>query len=892
MPSFFRCVLFLVGFHLASILAAQQPLDQLLRFQCDRCVPSEALVALSRQSGINIVFNDRFFQDCPPVYFSGEPMRLREILDRFSECGRVSYRALEGSIVFYRKNRRFSISGFVQDAETGERIIGASVRAGTGKNAGAISNEFGFFSLTLEEGAYTLAINALGYQSRALPISLDENRKLTVALRANLALPEVVVSGQVPDTFAQRIGPDPNIPALGNLSGLPMPGGEADLLRLVAMQPGVQTGVDGLGGLHVRGGNSDQNLILLDDVPVYNPSHALGLFSIFNPATLNNVRFWKGDFPARYGGRAASVLDIRTRDGNFREYKAGASVGLFAASLSAEGPVVRDKSSFLASGRFTYFQPWVQFFSRRDNLLTFSGDRVVYRFHDLNLKWNYTFSEKNRLYCTFYSGGDAFRDQFVQRYASTQGLLTERYTLGSSWGNTIAAARWNHLLSNRLFSNTTFRFSRFFYQSQLSFDSRFLYPNGKENVLADYGQLYQTLIRDLSVKTDFTFFPSNALTVRWGVALTRHDFQPGALSVNFLLPGQSAASIDSLAALLLNNERLSANENEAYLDFEWRFAPRWQFDAGLNASIFQIRNTNYPNLLPRLRIAHAGKRGVSTWAGYSRMAQNLHQIGSFNISLPFELWVPSTAKVPPERVWQSSLGIGYQRKHWRIQAEGYYKRFDRVLAFLSANDALYTGGAEDASGWEDRIAVGTGLARGIEWSFGLDFPATSFSAGYTLSKAERNFPDLNSGRTFPFRFDRRHDLKINLRQRITAWLSADAAWSYATGNPITLAGLRYTHHSPNSDISRDVYVYTTVNGYRLPAVHRLDFSLQARFPAGRLQHSIQLGAYNAYNRPNPFFIFIDAGSGIEGKAIQYTLLPLLPIFRYEINFAFGPNASR
>ncbi|MGI9160082.1 MAG: carboxypeptidase-like regulatory domain-containing protein, partial [Saprospiraceae bacterium] len=271
MPLFFRCILFIVGLHLTPFLAAQQPLDLLLRFQCDRCAPAEALVALSRQSGVNIVFNDQFFKDCPPVNFSGEPLRLGAILDRFSDCGRVSYRELDGSIVFYRKIRRFSISGFVQDAETGERIIGASVRAGTGKNAAAISNEFGFFSLTLEEGAYTLAVNALGYQSRFLPVSLEENRKLTVALRADLALPEVVVSGQVLDTPAQRIGPDPNIPALGSLSGMPMPGGEADLLRLVAMQPGVQSGVDGLGGLHIRGGNSDQNLILLDDVPVYNP---------------------------------------------------------------------------------------------------------------------------------------------------------------------------------------------------------------------------------------------------------------------------------------------------------------------------------------------------------------------------------------------------------------------------------------------------------------------------------------------------------------------------------------------------------------------------------------------------------------------------------------------
>lgn len=811
-------------------------------------------------------------------------MRLSDILDRYAACAKVNYRELDGAVLFYRKVQRYTVSGYVQDAETGERIIGATVRVGNEKSIGAVSNEFGFFSLTLEEGFYNLSVSAVGYQMRSLPLPLEADRNMTVAMRADLALPEVVVSDQSADNNGIRSNASQHQLSLSGLSRTPMPGGEADLLRLVALQPGVQTGVDGLGSLHVRGGNADQNLILLDDVPVYNPSHALGLFSIFNPYALSNVRFWKGDFPARYGGRAASVLDVRTRDGNFRDYKAEASIGLFAASLSAEGPVVRDKSSFLVGGRFTYFQPWVQFFSRRENLLTFSGDRVAYRFHDMNLKWNYTFSEKQRLYLTFYRGGDAFRDQFTQRYVSTQGLLTDRYTLGSSWGNTIATLRWNHLLSNRLFSNTTFRFSRFFYQSQLSFDSRFLFPNGKESVIADYGQLYQTLIRDLSVKTDFTFFPSDKITFRWGATYTRHDFQPGALSVNFLLPGQSALSIDSLAALLLNNERLGADETEAYLDFEWKLSPRWQLDAGLNASVFQIKNTNYPNLLPRLRIARYGTKGWDVWGSYNRMAQNLHQIGSFNISLPFELWVPSTSKVPPEQVWQSAIGIGYKRQHWRFQVEAYYKQFDRVLAFLSANDALYTGGAEDASGWEDRIATGTGLAQGIECSAGMDFSSTAVTVGYTLSKAERTFPDLNSGLTFPFRFDRRHDFKCNFHQKISSWLSADIAWLYATGNPITLAEVRYTHHTPNSEIERDVYVYTRVNGYRLPAYHRLDISLQAGFQAGRLRHSIQMGAYNVYNRPNPFFLFIDAGSGVEGKAIQYTLLPLLPIFRYELKF--------
>lgn len=863
--------------------AAQTLLMQSVDFSCESCLPADALVQLSRQTGINIVFSDRFFSRCQPLSIQVRQETFAAVLDKITACTKVSYKVLDNQIVFYRRTQKYTLSGYVQDAETGERLIGAGVRVLSEKNLGAVSNEFGFFSLSLDEGEHTIVVNYIGYRLEEINLSLTSDRILKVPLQPNNALPEVVVSA------LPRLQGEPlrshesrqNLP-LSALQSLPMPGGEADLLRLTALQTGVQTGVDGLGGLHIRGGNADQNLVLLDDVPVYNPSHALGLFSIFNPATVSNAKLWKGDFPARYGGRVSSVLDVRTRDGNFRDYQAHVSIGLVASSLALEGPIVKDKSSFLFGVRGTYFEPWVKFFSKRSNLLTFSGDKLGYRFFDTNLKLNYVFSERNRLYFSYYQGGDQFENQFNQRYVSTEGVLTDRYTLGSSWGNAIAALRWNHLLRKNLFTNTTLRFSRFIYQSQLTFNSSILYPNGKQNQISNYGQLYQTLISDWSGKTDFSYFASDRLTMRWGVSYTLHNFQPGALAVNFLQPGQSPLTIDSLAEVLLNNERLGADESEAYLDVEWKPFPTFLVAGGVNASVFQIRQINYPNLLPRLRLRRDGRRGWSQWVSYAQMAQNLHQIGSFNISLPFELWVPSTAKVEPEKVWQAAIGVGWQRNGWNWQIENYYKRLDRVLTFLSSNDALFVGGAEDASGWEDRITAGTGYSRGTEILVEKTSGPTSGSIAYTYSQSVRQFPDLNAGRPFPFRFDRRHDLKIALKQRVCSWLDADATWVFATGNPITLAGVKYTHHSPNSDVEREVYVYTQVNGYRLPNYHRLDLAFNAHFAGRRARHSIQLGVFNVYNRANPFFLFVDAGSGVQGKAIQYTLLPLLPSFRYEL----------
>lgn len=869
---------------LGNSLTAQNLLSQPVDFACSYCLPADALVQLSRQTGINIVFSDQFFQNCPPVSILARRKSLASVLDDISACAPVSYRLQEGQVVFFRKIPKFTLSGYVKDQETGERLIGASVRVVSGKSLGAVANEFGFFSLLLDEGRYKINASYIGYKSESREISLNRDIVVTLSLQSNSALPEVVVMAPVQDERGARNPEKRQELPVSAMFGLPMPGGEADLMRLTALQAGVQTGVDGLGGLHVRGGNADQNLILLDDVPVYNPNHALGLFSVFNPSTISNARLWKGDFPARYGGRASSVLDIRTRDGHLREYQCDISAGLFAASATLEGPIVRDTSSFLVSGRATYFGPWIDFFSKRENLLTFSGDNVGYRFYDLNLKWNYIFSPKSRLYFSFYRGGDVFQNQFTQRFDIPEGLITDQYGLGSEWGNSIAALRWNYLLRPNLFTNTTLRFSRFFYQSQLTSLSTFLSASGRENLLANYGQFYQTLIQDWSGKTDFSYYANDRLTLRWGLSYTLHTFQPGALSVNFLVPGQSPLTVDSLSKVLLNNERLGADEAELYAGAEWQFWKIWRLEAGLNLSAFQIRNTGNGALQPRLRLQRFGAGGWSQWAGFHRTAQFIHQIGTFNISLPFELWVPSTAKVPSELAWQASAGLGWQRGGWRFTAEGYFKRLQRVLTFISSNTALFAGGAEDASGWEDRIAVGTGKGYGVELLLEKSAKPLTVTLTYALSKAERHFPDINSGRPFPFRFDRRHDLKIIVQQRFNSWLDAHVVWAFATGNPITLAGVKYQHHTPNGDIERSIFVYTDVNGYRLPAYHRLDVAFNARFSTGLARHGIQFGVYNAYNRANPFFLYVDSGSGTNARAIQYTLLPLLPAFRYEIKF--------
>ncbi len=886
------CIGFLVLFFIQTSLDGQNILSKKLNFSCENCLPAEALVRLSRQADVNISFNPQILESCPPVFLKTENETishfLNEILDgsgaKSNDCNRLTFRQLDNQIVVFRKTQKLRLAGYVQDSETGEQLLGAVVKILPDGKIGTTTNEFGFFTLVLDEGNFDIAVSYIGYETIRKEIDLTENQTHRIYLKPKSALPEVVISASNLQDSAHFSAGKKELP-LDLLRKLTMPGGEADVIRLAALQTGVQTGVDGLGGLHVRGGNADQNLVLLDDVPVYNPSHALGLLSVFNPGIVSKVDFWKGNFPARFGGRASSVLDVRTRDGNLKKYKGKIGTGLLASTFQFEGPVARDTSSFLAAARFSYFDPWIKAFSKRKNLLTIpQANEVLYRFYDVNLKFTKIYSPKDRVYFSFYIGNDNFQDRFEQQFFYANGTFEDVYSLGSKWGNTIFAARWNHLFSRRLFSNTTLTFSRFFYENRIEFSSRFVGLAGKTETLNDVAQLYKTLIRDFSGKTDFTFYLNNKTTFRGGGNFTRHFFQPGALSVDLQQPGQNLSSLDSLERLFLDNEQRFAIENELYLETDWRFWRGFQLMAGANASRFSIDKTDYLALQPRVHLQKNFRRGWSTWLGYHRMTQNLHQIGSFNISLPFELWVPSTKKVEPEEVWQSTVGVGLNRRHWSVQVEGYYKKLNRVLTFLSAFDALYAGGAENASGWEDRIAAGQGWSRGAEVFFEKKTGNFRGSVGYTMNWAWRKFPDLNSGNAFPFRFDRRHDLKILIQQNFNAQWSADATWVFATGNPITLTGVKFQHTSNDAPTSRTVLVYSEINGYRLTNYHRLDLGLTWTKAARKTTHQVQFGIYNVYNRANPFFLAVDASSSVRGKAIQYTLLPVLPSFRYEIEF--------
>lgn len=887
---FFFIIFF--GITVLTRMSAQNLSEQIVSFVCDEKSIPAALIQLSNQTGINIAFSDRFFEGCQNVSFHIVQKPLKDVMNALLSGTKVSWRVAGNQILCYRVSARFTLSGYIEDAHTGERLSGASVVVLPAKGVGAISNEFGFFSLTLAEDNYNLSISFIGYQREIKEIRLNQSRTMNIALTPSLLLKELVIS----DSLASDGKPLPETMSarpisLKNLPILAMPGGETDLIRFLQWQPGVQSGADGLGGLYIRGGNADQNLVLLDDVPVYNSGHALGLLSIFNYNTIKSVKFLKGDFPARYGGRTSSVVDIRTRDGSMKDFRGEVSAGLFSATANLEGPIVRDKCSFLISGRYSYLDPYIRYASRTRNVFLTKDARTRYYFYDINAKLNYILSQNDKFYLSFYKGKDDFKDRYPSQDSLAEGIRFNNSLLDFKWGNTIAALRWNHLFSTRLFSNTTLTYSLFSYFNQFSNTEETVSPGGLLLSKANFGKIYQSQIEDWAGKMDFSYFPAAGHIVRWGGGYIRHRFRPGVLTFQNDLSGSPlpdpADVVDSLSQLLLNSQPSLADESFIYIEDSYTPFKQLEINPGLHVSSFQAGSKTYYSVQPRLSVSYQMGKRWEVHAGLNKMTQYLHQVGTYNASLPFDLWVPATASIRPQDSWQYALGLGGSLpQYFRLNVEGYYKELFGLITYQEGESFLANGGVVDGTLWEKKVTPGKGRSYGVEFQVERTEGKTSGMLSYTLSWAERTFSEVNFGNTYPFRYDRRHDIKLLLIHRFSAVADISATWVYGTGNAITLTGTKYLHLLPGGYTPELVYQFSTINGYRLPAYHRLDLALNVHLIRKKTEHHFQLGVYNAYNRKNPFALYVNSTSGSKGNAKQYSILPVFPALRYEIKFKF------
>jgi hypothetical protein len=779
--------------------------------------------------------------------------------------------ALLYSIVFApaaKAQGRYTLSGYIRDSLSQENLIGAAITV-KGQSRGINSNAYGFFSITLPAGEYTLSVSFVGYVPMEVPVSLRQNTEQNISLMPKSGLSqEIVISARKRDANVKNAQMGQIDLSMNRIRSLPVIFGEVDPLKTLQLMPGITNAGEGNSGLYVRGGGPDQNLIMLDDAVVYNSGHLFGFFSIFNGDAIKNTTLIKGGMPAQYGGRLSSVLDISMKDGNMKEFQVEGGIGTIASRVSIQGPLKKDKASFIISGRRTYIDALAKPFIKKSNQFYGSG----YFFYDLNAKVNYRFSDKDRLYISGYFGRDVF--DFVNGQRS--------FDIEIPWGNATMTARWNHVFNRKLFANTTLVYN--------DYNFRF---GALQN---DFQLQLISGIRDLTAKTDFDWYASPKHKVKYGAQYTFHRFTPSVVS------GQQDTTVFEP-----NNSQVKyANEFAAYIQDDWDLSDKIKINAGLRWSGFQqvgpytkyiqdadgnkLDSTQYGSgqpvktyggLEPRLTIRYAFNDESSVKGAVARNMQYIHLVSNAGTTLPTDVWVPSTYRVNPQISWQYSLGYyrNFKDNMWETSVEVYYKSMQNQIEYREG----YTPSIRDP---EEEFVFGNGWSYGAEFFINKSRGRFTGWIGYTLSWTWRKFPELNQGNKYPAKYDRRHDLSIvGVYEASPKW-KFSGVFVYATGNAATLPERFYVMEGVLNQ------EYSNINQYRLASYHRLDFSAtytpKPNNPK-KFKSSWVFGIYNVYSRLNPYFIYFDqTGSPYDGtlqvQAKQVSLFPIIPSVTWNFKF--------
>ena len=760
----------------------------------------------------------------------------------------------------------YTISGYVQDESSGENLIGVSVYDKQ-TYKGTASNQYGFYSLTLPQGDYVIIYSFIGYKSITKNITLDKNTRLNVSLTSDAIIKEeVIVTGERLDKNVSSSNMSQAKIEVNNIKQLPVILGEVDIMKAAQLLPGIQSGGEGNSGLYVRGGGPDQNLILLDEAVVYNAAHLFGFFSVFNADAIKDINIIKGGMPAEYGGRLSSVLDISMKDGNNKKYEVDGGIGLLSSRLTIQGPVQKEKSSFIISGRRTYIDVLSKPFMSKDSPFSGSG----YYFYDLTTKINYRISDKDRLYLSGYFGRDVFN------FGNTDNGIG----IEIPWGNATTSLRWNHLFNDKLFMNTSLIFS----------DYRFEFNIAQ----SEFELKIFSGINDWNTKVDFLYQPNQRHTVKFGINYTYHEFTPGNAS------GRSGEVVFEPDEIF----KQYSNEGALYLSDDFEVSEALKIHAGLRYSSFQhsgyisfrdyVKNDftgnkdNYRHIEPRLSFRYRLNTSSSIKGAYTQNYQYIHLASTSSVSLPTDLWVPSSAGIEPKFADQYALGYFKNLKDnmYETSVEAYYKEMTNLLEYKEG--VLPEDNTNSSS--DDAFAFGDGDSYGIELLIKKNKGKTTGWIGYTLSKTTRYFNEVNDGIAFPAKYDRRHDLSITATHKLTDKWTLSSVFVYATGNAITLPNERYV-------IGENVYTeFTSRNGFRMDPYHRLDIgATYIPKKKKKFQSSWNFSIYNLYSRKNPYFIYfaLEANDGEDGsfeggtvtpKAYQVSIFPILPSVTWNFNF--------
>lgn len=782
-------------------------------------------------------------------------------------------------------NNRQTISGYIRETGSEEALIGVNVLV-PGTQLGAVTNTYGFYSITLPaQDSVRLSFSFVGYETIYRTVNLRQNQTVNVSLLPGRLLSEVTVQGESIMTKVSETAQmsQVSIP-IEQIKKIPTLLGEKDVLKVLQLMPGVQKGSEGQTGLYVRGGGPDQNLIILDDAVVYNASHLFGFFSTFNGDALKSVELTKGGFPARFGGRLSSVIELNMKDGDKQQLHGEGGIGLIASRLTLEGPLRFNKSktanrgpaksSFLVSARRTYLDVLAApLISQQTDGQTAAG----YYFYDLNAKLNYDFGPKNKLYLSGYFGRDRF-------FADDKESGTK---VGLGWGNQTATLRWNHLFNQKLFANLSAIYSRYNFNITATDETE---DRNRFSLQYDSG------IRDFGLKYDLDFYPAPAHALRFGMQATYHRFTPSAV----VLQNSSALGLTQRV------DNIDVYESGIYAEDNWRPTDKWRVNGGLRLSAFSAPGATYLRPEPRLSAAYILRPDLSVKASYARMNQYVHLLSNTGIGLPTDLWVPTTDRVAPQQSEQVAVGLAKDfsgekaaGKGLTLTLEGYYKTMNNIINYREGASFLFIDDPTSAKPvrWEDNVTAGRG------WSYGaevlLQKKAGRFTGwvGYTLSWTQWQFAELNGGRPFYPRYDRRHDASVVLLYDLTPRINISGVWVYGTGQALTVPTSRYSASlqrlnggdgSPTSSLFNAINVRdygSEKNSFRAEPYHRFDFAVQFHKKKKHHERIWEFSVYNLYNRRNPFFYNIETKKNTTQTVLyRYSVFPLVPSFSYNFRF--------
>ncbi len=783
--------------------------------------------------------------------------------------------------------QKVTVSGYISDAGSGEILIGAGViynnpAPGT-PLAGAVSNNYGFYTLSIPAGKRSLTWSFLGYKDVEQTLDFVRDTVINVRLEPGSQLKAAVVTARKEAGLHSTNAGALEVPQ-NALASMPALFGEKDVLKSLQFLPGVQGGSTGSSGIYVRGGGPDENLILLDDIPLYSVNHMFGIFSVFTPEAVKKVTLFKGSFPARYGGRLSSVIDVRTNDGNMKEFHGLVSVGMLSDRVHLEGPIVRDKTAFSVSARVLHsflFTPVLRLFDVPAN----------YWFGDINGKITHRFSNDDRLIASVYHGRDRFLvhyDNSNERQIDPDFVSKEDTDANMDWGNTVGSLRWNHAFGSKLFANTTLAYNHYEMDVDVRYNNTNKYKGNESQERMEVR--YDSGINDIDLKMDFDYNPNPDHLVKFGAEYVYHNFRPQTAT----LKEKETAGKETLVDTTMNMASggvLAGHEASVYIEDDFVIGQRLSFNPGIHISLFHTQGKTYASLQPRFsgRVDVGG--GVSIKASYARMSQYVHLLASTDISLPTDLWVPITRDIKPETADQVSLGTYWEAGDgWEISLEGYYKDMHNVLEYKDGMSVLIT-----STGWEGKVAMGQGRAYGMELFIQKKTGATTGWLGYTLAKSDRRFPDgsINRGEWFPFKYDRRHDVSLVVNHKFSDRIDVSGSWKFFTGGVTTLTTREFTTLDINQNVRESDYVSFRGN-YRLPPSHTLNLGINFHKKKRRGERVWNISLYNAYNNMNPDFIYKDGiveydpnthrpvREGVEVTKI--TVLPILPSFSYTRKF--------